>query len=131
MITEQRRVPVATSQTTTPEHHPALVHHFDDMEQQKEASTFGMWVFLLTEIMMFGGLFTAYLIYRRKFYLAFVAGLNTNHTSLGFANTTGLTASSFTITTAVGGAPKKLFLAPELFPPLPTPFCAAPPARDD
>ena len=37
-------------------HHPKLQHHFDDMEQQAEASTLGMWVFLVTEIMFFGGL---------------------------------------------------------------------------
>ena len=42
-------------------HHPKLQHHFDDMEQQAEASTLGMWVFLVTEIMFFGGLFMAYL----------------------------------------------------------------------
>ena len=51
-----RRSPLSTSQTTTTEHHPALAHQFDSMEQQQDASTFGMWVFLLTEIMMFGGL---------------------------------------------------------------------------
>src|SRR5258707_14421372 len=60
MPTEKmRRFPLSTSQTTTTEHHPALAHQFDSMEQQQDASTFGMWVFLLTEIMMFGGLFTA------------------------------------------------------------------------
>ena len=41
-------------------HHPKLQHHFDDMAQQTEASTLGMWVFLVTEIMFFGGLFAAY-----------------------------------------------------------------------
>jgi heme/copper-type cytochrome/quinol oxidase subunit 3 len=45
-------------------HHPYLQHHFDNMEQQAEASTLGMWVFLVTEIMFFGGLFMAYLVYR-------------------------------------------------------------------
>ena len=45
-------------------HHPKLQHHFDDMAQQAEASTLGMWVFLVTEIMFFGGLFMAYLLYR-------------------------------------------------------------------
>jgi len=64
------RLNLSTSQTTTTtEHHPALAHQFDSMEQQQEASTFGMWVFLLTELMMFGGLFTAYLIYRLKYIL--------------------------------------------------------------
>jgi cytochrome c oxidase subunit 3 len=98
---------LSTSQTTTsPEHHPALVHHFDDMEQQKEASTFGMWVFLLTEIMMFGGLFTAYLIYRIKFYDAFVAGSTSISVSWGFANTLVLLGSSFTMAMAVYAAQK-------------------------
>ena len=45
-------------------YHPKLQHHFDDMAQQLEASTLGMWVFLVTEIMFFGGLFMAYLMYR-------------------------------------------------------------------
>ena len=50
--------------TSTPPHHPYLQHHFDSMAQQAEASTLGMWVFLVTEIMFFGGLFMAYLVYR-------------------------------------------------------------------
>ncbi|HMF92542.1 MAG TPA: cytochrome c oxidase subunit 3 family protein [Candidatus Angelobacter sp.] len=95
---------MVTSETSTTEHHPALVHHFDDMEQQKEASTFGMWVFLLTEIMMFGGLFAAYLIYRLKFYPAFVAGSTSISVSWGFANTLVLLGSSFTMAMAVWAA---------------------------
>ena len=42
----------------------ALRHHFATMEQQRQSTTLGMWIFLVTEIMFFGGLFTAYLIYR-------------------------------------------------------------------
>jgi cytochrome c oxidase subunit III len=95
---------LSTNQTSTSEHHPALVHHFDDMEQQKEASTFGMWVFLLTEIMMFGGLFAAYLIYRIKFYPSFVAGSTSISVSWGFANTLVLLGSSFTMAMAVWAA---------------------------
>ena len=45
-------------------HHPNLQHHFYSMEQQLEASILGMWVFLVTEIMFFGGLFMAYILYR-------------------------------------------------------------------
>jgi len=94
------------STTTTPHeaehsHHPAQVHHFDSMEQQKDASTFGMWVFLLTELMMFGGLFGAYLIYRIKYYDAFVAGSSSISVSWGFANTLVLILSSFTMAMAV------------------------------
>ncbi len=99
-----RRLPLSTSQTTSTDHHPALAHQFDSMEQQKNASTFGMWVFLLTEIMMFGGLFTAYLIYRIKYYPAFVAGSTSIDVQWGFAHTLVLIASSFTMAMAVWAA---------------------------
>ena len=46
------------------EHPPYLRHHFESTEQQADAAGFAMWLFLLTEVMFFGGLFTAYLIYR-------------------------------------------------------------------
>src|SRR5579864_2365922 len=78
------------------------------MAQQKEASTFGMWVFLLTEIMMFGGLFTAYLIYRLKYYDAYVAGSSSINVRWGFANTLVLIGSSFTMAMAVWAAQKGL-----------------------
>ena len=95
---------MSTSQTTTTEHHPALAHQFDSMQQQQEASTFGMWVFLLTELMMFGGLFTAYLIYRIKYYQAFVAGSTSISVGWGFTNTLVLIGSSFTMAMAVWSA---------------------------
>ena len=105
MLTEnRRRFQLSTSQTTTTEHHPALAAQFDSMEQQQDASTFGMWVFLLTEIMMFGGLFTAYLIYRIKYYQAFVAGSTSISVGWGFANTLVLIGSSFTMAMAVWSA---------------------------
>jgi len=94
---------LSNSQTTTTDH-PALVHQFDDMVQQKEASTFGMWVFLLTEIMMFGGLFAAYLIYRLKYYDAFVAGSSSIDVTWGFINTLVLIGSSLTMALAVSAA---------------------------
>jgi cytochrome c oxidase subunit III len=100
----RRSPPLAHSPTTLTENHEALVHQFDSMEQQKEASTFGMWVFLLTEIMMFGGLFAAYLIYRISYYPAFVAGSTSISVSWGFANTLVLLASSFTMAMAVWAA---------------------------
>ena len=48
-----------------------LQHHFVDMEQQREAGTLGMWLFLVTEIMFFGGMFLAYALYRSKYPLEF------------------------------------------------------------
>lgn len=103
------------SQTTVEEHHPALAHQFDSMKQQQEASNFGMWCFLLTEIMMFGGLFTAYLIYRLKYYEAFVAGSTSISVSWGFANTLVLIASSLTMAMAVWAAQKGIRRAQILF----------------
>jgi len=82
----------------------ALQHHFADMEQQRETSTFGMWVFLITEIMFFGGLFLSYLVYRLSYYDAFVAGSSTMHTMLGAVNTAVLICSSLTMVLAVHNA---------------------------
>jgi cytochrome c oxidase subunit 3 len=74
------------------------------MEQQKDASTLGMWAFLLTEIMMFGGLFVAYLIYRLKYYPSFVAGSTSIDVTWGFINTLVLIGSSLTMALAVSAA---------------------------
>ena len=85
--------------------HPAFMrHHFEDIGQQREAASFGMWVFLLTEIMFFGGLFCAYLILRNWYHPAFVAGSNTLNIALGTTNTAVLIGSSFTMAMAVYSA---------------------------
>ncbi len=85
--------------------HPAFLrHHFEDVGQQREAASFGMWVFLLTEVMFFGGLFCAYLIFRNWYHPAFVAGSNTLDITLGTTNTAVLICSSFTMAMAVYSA---------------------------
>ncbi len=71
------------------------------MEQQREAGSIGMWVFLVTEIMFFGGLFLAYLLYRYKFPGGFVAGSNHLDWKLGAINTVVLICSSLTMALAV------------------------------
>ena len=76
-------------------------HHFADMEQQKETSSFGMWMFLLTEIMFFGGLFCAYLVYRASYYQAFVEGSQKMNIWLGATNTIVLICSSLTMAMGV------------------------------
>ncbi len=81
--------------------HSALQHHFDNMEQQREAGSIGMWVFLVTEIMFFGGLFMAYLLYRYKYPMAFAAGSNHLDVRLGAFNTVVLIVSSLTMALAV------------------------------
>ncbi len=82
-------------------HPPYQRHHFVSMEQQNETTSFGMWLFLLTEIMFFGGLFTAYLIYRNWYYPAFVAASHTLDIKLGAFNTLLLITSSFTMAMGV------------------------------
>ena len=81
--------------------HPALQHHFENMEQQREAGTLGMWVFLVTEIMFFGGMFFAYTLYRNKFPEAFASASNHLDLTLGTVNTIVLILSSFTMAMAV------------------------------
>jgi len=85
-------------------HHPKLQHHFDDMEQQAEASTLGMWVFLVTEIMFFGGLFLAYMIYRYRNPMAFQEASAHLNVTLGAFNTAVLIFSSLTMALAVRSA---------------------------
>jgi cytochrome c oxidase subunit 3 len=77
------------------------LHHFESVEQQKDASTIGMWVFLVTEVMFFGGLFLAYFIYRQAYPAAFASASNNTDLWLGAANTTVLICSSLTMALAV------------------------------
>jgi cytochrome c oxidase subunit 3 len=87
------------------EHHePDLQHHFADMGQQKDAASLGMWLFLATEIMFFGGMFCAYLIYRRWYYNEFAAGSRSINIWLGAINTVVLICSSLTVAMGVRAA---------------------------
>lgn len=79
-------------------------HHFETAEQQREAASFGMWLFLLTEIMFFGGLFFAYLLYRNWYYDAFVSASNSISMPMGLINTIVLITSSFTMAMGVYSA---------------------------
>ncbi len=85
-------------------HTLALRHQFDDVEQQKDASTLGMWIFLATEILFFGGMFCCYTVYRSSYPAAF--GLASNHLDviLGAVSTAVLIISSFTMACAVNSA---------------------------
>jgi cytochrome c oxidase subunit III len=85
-------------------HHPALQHHFDTMRQQKEAAVLGMWVFLLTEILFFGGLFVAYMIYRVWYFEAFAEASRRLSLFWGGLNTAVLILSSLTMALAVRSA---------------------------
>jgi cytochrome c oxidase subunit 3 len=82
-------------------HAPGLQHQFEDMKQQEESVTLGMWMFLVQEIMFFGGLFTAYLVFRSRFPLAFAEGSNHLDAFWGGLNTLVLIVSSLTMALAV------------------------------
>jgi cytochrome c oxidase subunit 3 len=83
---------------------PNLQHHFYSMEQQLEASTLGMWLFLVTEVMFFGGMFLAYIIYRVLYPEAWVLGSNHLDVVMGALNTAVLICSSLTMALAVRAA---------------------------
>src|SRR5688572_6942415 len=74
------------------------------MEQQREAGNIGMWVFLVTEIMFFGGMFLAYTLYRSSYPMAFASASNHLSLPLGAINTVVLIFSSFTMALAVYSA---------------------------
>jgi cytochrome c oxidase subunit 3 len=89
------------------EHHyhpPGLQHQFEDMGQQQESASIGMWMFLVQEIMFFGGLFTVYLVFRSKYPMAFAAGSNHLDAFWGGLNTLVLIVSSLTMAMAVRSA---------------------------
>ena len=83
---------------------PALRVQFDDSEQQKDASTLGMWIFLITEIMFFGGMFLAYTVYRNFYPTVFAVASSSLNAVIGAANTAVLLCSSFTMVLAVRAA---------------------------
>ncbi len=85
-------------------HHRELRHHFDTMAQQKEAAVIGMWVFLLTEILFFGGLFMAYMVYRIWYFDAFAEASRSLDLFWGGLNTAVLIGSSLTMAMAVRSA---------------------------
>jgi cytochrome c oxidase subunit 3 len=87
-----------------PEAQPALAHQFEDLEQQHDAATLGMWVFLVTEVMFFGGLFAGYTMYRSVYPAAFAAGSRLCEVALGASNTLILITSSLTMALAVYSA---------------------------
>jgi len=81
----------------------AHAHQFDDTVQQHEASWIGMWVFLATEVMFFGGMFLGYTLYRIGYPEGFAHASNHLDLWLGTINTAVLICSSFTMALAVRG----------------------------
>ena len=85
-------------------HAAVVAHQFDDAAQQHDASNLGMWVFLATEIMFFGGLFCGYTVYRNLYLPGFEAGSRLLDVRFGAANTAILILSSLTMALAVHAA---------------------------
>ena len=82
----------------------ALREQFNTPEQQKESSAFGMWIFLVTEVMFFGGLFLAYTIYRNTYPVVFGMASTSLNAVIGALNTAVLLCSSFTMVLGVRAA---------------------------
>jgi len=85
-------------------HGGGLAHQFENLDQQQDADTLGMWTFLVTEIMFFGGLFASYAIYRWLYFTSFAGGSRILDIRLGATNTIVLLASSLTMAFSVRSA---------------------------
>jgi cytochrome c oxidase subunit 3 len=101
--------------------HPHVAHHFESLEQQREVGALGMWLFLGSEVLFFGGIFTAYTTLRSISSDPFAAGSRQLSATLGGINTAVLLTSSLTMALAVWSAQTgrrpllQLFLALTLF----------------
>ncbi len=82
-------------------HTPHLAHHFDNLQQQFDSAKLGMWLFLATEVLFFGGLFVAYAILRMRFPEVFSYASHYLDTMMGGLNTCVLILSSLTMALGV------------------------------
>lgn len=96
----------ASEEHAHPHHPPHLQHHFASSEQQFDSSKLGMWIFLVTEILLFSGMFVAYAVYRSWHPEAFAEASHTLDWVLGGVNTVVLLASSFTVALSIHFAQK-------------------------
>ena len=83
-----------------------VAHHFDDAEQQFESSRLGMWLFLVTEVLFFGGMFGVYCVYRSSYPAGFSEGSSHLDVTMGALNTAVLLCSSLTMALAVFISPR-------------------------
>lgn len=84
--------------------HSLVAHQFEDLDQQRDASTLGMWTFLVTEVMFFGGMFLVYTVYRNNYHTAFAGASHSLDVILGAVNTAVLIGSSLSMALAVHAA---------------------------
>ena len=95
---------MADAHAAAPHGPSPLRHHFRDLSAQTEAASLGMWAFLATEVLFFGGMFAAYIVYRSLFRRAFEGASNLLDIRLGTFNTAVLILSSLTMAMAVWAA---------------------------
>ena len=84
--------------------HSALAHHFETLPQQREANVLGMWAFLATEVLFFGGLFVVYMVYRSVYPATFDEASHHLDPIRGAINTFVLLTSSLTVALSVRAA---------------------------
>src|SRR5262249_49757864 len=99
-----RRLEGRPSLSDTTHDRSALAHHFEDLANQKETASLGMWAFLAQEILFFGGLFLVYALYRDLYFPVFGASSHALDWKLGAVNTAVLICSSLTMAMAVHAA---------------------------
>jgi cytochrome c oxidase subunit III len=92
----------ASSAGLSPQYHVA--HHFDSADQQFESNRMGVWLFLVTEILFFGGLFCAFAVFRTWYFDGFVEAHHHLDKVMGAVNTLVLITSSLTMALAVRSA---------------------------
>jgi len=97
--------PQTLADTHAASHHPPhLQHHFVSSEQQFSAAKLGMWMFLITEILLFSGMFVAYAVYRTWYPEVFVGASKGLDPWMGGLNTLVLLTSSFTLALSINKA---------------------------
>jgi cytochrome c oxidase subunit III len=89
------------STANTEEYHHHTAHHFDNAEAEYNASKFGVWLFLCTEILMFGGMFVGYILYHERYPEIFHTGAKFLDWRLGAINTIVLLFSSLTMALSI------------------------------
>lgn len=83
---------------------PTVGHHWESLEQQHDANVLGMWIFLATEVMLFGGMFLAYTVYKSVYPTTFSDATQHQNLLAGSINTCVLIVSSLAVALAVRSA---------------------------
>ncbi len=99
-------VPRAAAPVAAEHHVEHLGHHFESLEQQHHANTLAMWAFLITEILLFGGLFCAYFYYFSAYHETWMEASRLQNVILGMINTNVLILSSMFVALSIWSVQK-------------------------